>query len=218
MSSKKRSQKNLIEAATDLGNQVFRQTYEGISSRVGGDAASRASGVVDLANERASGAVDLAKDIAELVLHTFVTIAEDVVEAAGQLESVVTSQPSDRPIVKPPESEDKVVSTPPAAALALPDASPGRTTSLPFDVRNDSLEMIDAMRLRCGGLFGVGDVRIPGPHVKFSPVTVDVAPESSAAVICTVDVPADTKRGHYVGLIEATGITGVQLLVTLDVV
>ena len=217
MSSKERPQKGLIEAATELGDQVYRQVYERFSGRAGADTADRAAGVVDAANERASGAVDLARDIAGLILRTAITIAEDVVEAAGQLESVVAGQPVGSPIVEPHESDDAVVTTAAPVALGLPDVSPGRTTSIPFDVRNDSLETIDAMRLRCGGLFGPGDVRIAGHYIKFAPVTVDVASHSVAKVTCTVDVPADAKRGHYAGLIEATGLTGVQLLVSLDV-
>jgi hypothetical protein len=201
LSSDQPPDKGIVETAADLGDQAYRQAYERVS-----------------ASERASGAADLAKDIASLMLRTAITIAEDFVEAAGELESVVAGSPRDGATVEPHEPDDSAVTVPAPVALALPDVSPGDAASLPFDVRNDSLETVDGMRLRCAGLFGAGGIRISGPQIKFAPVTVDVAPHGTASVTCTVNVPASAKRGHYIGLIEATGLAGVQLLVTLDVV
>jgi hypothetical protein len=87
-----------------------------------------------------------------------------------------------------------------------------------FEVRNDSRDMIDAMRLRCGGLFGADDLRVASLDVTFTP-PLDVPPRSRVQVICQVkNVSASAKLGHFVGLIEARGLTGVQLLVSLDVV
>jgi hypothetical protein len=87
-----------------------------------------------------------------------------------------------------------------------------------MEVRNDSRDELDALRLRCGGLFGPGELRIGGQHIRFSPLTVDVKPTSIAEVTCSVETLPETKRGHYVGLVEAVGVPGVQLLVVLDVV
>jgi len=54
-------------------------------------------------------------------------------------------------------------------ALVLPTVSPGGETSVAFEVRNDSRDMIDAMRLRCGGLFGADDLRVASLDVTFTP-------------------------------------------------
>lgn len=201
MSSSEPPKKGIVETATDLGDQVYRQAYERVS-----------------ANERASGAADLAKDVASLMLRTAITIAEDFVQAAEELESVVTARPRDAETGEPHGPNEGAAEAPAPVALALPAVSPGNSTSMSFDVRNASLETVDGMRPRCAGLFGAGGVRISGTHIKFDPVTVDVAPQGAARATCAVSVPAGAKRGHYAGLIEATGLAGVQLLVTLDVI
>jgi hypothetical protein len=217
MSSKNSPQNIFLKAAADAGDQAYRKAYEYATARRGARAGAdrRMPGLADLAGERAASAGDVARQVARLVLRTAIAVAEDVVEGAGQLESVLAGQPADDSNAPPPDDEGGVATM--AAAAVLPAVSPGRTTSVSVTVRNASPDTVDAMRLRCGGLHGSGDVRIPGHHVKFAPVQVDVVPRGTADVTCTVNVPADAKRGHYTGLIEATGLTGVQLLVSLDV-
>ena len=57
------------------------------------------------------------------------------------------------------------------------------------------------------------------PWTSRSHPPLDVPPRSRVQVICQVkNVSASAKLGHFVGLIEARGLTGVQLLVSLDVV
>lgn len=219
MSSEDSPHKIILKAAADTGDLAYRKAYEFASARRGTAPGSglRTSGLAERAGEHAAGAGDLAMQIARLVLRTAVALAEDVVEGAGQLESVLAGQPSDDSNRHRPGDGDGDGAAMAPAAAALPRVSPGGTTSVKVAVRNDSPDTVDAMRLRCGGLYSSGDVRIPGHRVKFEPVTVNVAPRATAEVTCSVNVPADAKRGHYTGLIEATGLTGVQLLVSLDV-
>lgn len=223
MSSNDSPQKIFLKAAADAGDQAYRKAYEyaGTRRRAGAGAGAGTDGrtprLADLAGERAASAGEKATRVARLVLRTAIAVAEDVVEGAGQLESVLAGQPADDPNASRSDNEGGAATSAPAPAALLPAVSPGRTTSAPVTIRNDSPDRVDAMRLRCGGLYGTGDVRIPGHHVKFAPVKIDVGPRGTADVTCTVNVPADAKRGHYTGLIEATGLTGVQLLVSLDV-
>jgi hypothetical protein len=225
MPSEKSTQQRLIETAAELGDQVYRQAYERIGGRAGASPGSAGGRSTDQPRDPVSGSVDLAKDIAGLVLHTAATVAQDVADAAASLDSLVAEHRHGSAAAEAPGASaagpgagDPAVAVSTPVALALPAVSPGASTSMPFDVRNDSLETVDAVRLRCRGLFGPGDVRISGRNVKFAPVTVSVAPKSTVSVTCNVKAPEDAKRGHYAGLIEATNLAGVQLLASLDVV
>jgi hypothetical protein len=213
MSSEKPSSKDVKAAATDLGRDEFRKAYGAAAGRGPARARGRAPGLTDVASEGASGAADLAREVAGIVLRAAVGIGEQVVKAAGQLESVVVDEPGG--LTYEPRTGDAAPCEPPV--LRLPAVSPGDTASKTFDVRNDSLDTMDAMRLQCDGLFAHAGARIPGKSIRFTPPTVDVAPKGSAPVECTVKVPAGAKRGSYTGLIE-TGRTGVDLLVALTVV
>jgi hypothetical protein len=212
MSSEKPRSTPITRAATTLGEEELRRAYAdvGRTEASGGSA----PGVSDVAGEGVSTAADLARQVAGIVLRTAAGIGQQVVDAAGQLESAVGNEPAGTPKYKPPT--DTAASAEPAV-LRLGSVSPGDTASKRFVVRNDSLDTIDAMSLRCDGLFALAGRRIPGESVRFTPPTVDVAPRGTAQVECTVNVPAAAKRGSYTGLIE-TGRTGVQLLVSLAVV
>jgi hypothetical protein len=121
-------------------------------------------------------------------------------------------------VLEPLRSATNTVMAPQPSILTLPNASPGQPTSVALVVRNDSLDTFDAVALRCSALVAPGDCSIPGSLVSFSPPSVDVKPNSTATVVCKVRVPADATRGHYLGVIDAIGIGGVQLLIALDVV
>lgn len=211
MSSSDNGQKGIIDMATDIGDRVYAQAYREVGRRLSPAALRSATGGPALANKCPANLVDLAQDVAALALHTAGQIGEVLVQAAGELESVVARHPPGRPGTQAP-------TTAASAGLVLPEASPGHTTSASFQVRNDSPGTVDAMHFRCGALFGPGDERIAGTRVKFFPLTMDVAPMGVAAATCTVDVPSQAKRTHYVGLIEASGLPGVQLLVSLNVI
>ncbi len=215
MSSKDARSKIFLQVVSDGLDQAYRKRYGTAGS--GADADRRAAGLVDLANERAVGAGDLAVDVARLILRTGIAVAEEVVQGASQLDSVLAGKRGDSSGGRKPSPDDADTAASPPAAAMLPAVSPGRTTSVAIAVRNDSLDEVDDLRLQCAGLYGSSDVRIPGHQIKFEPATIDVDPESAEQVTCTVNVPADAKRGHYTGLIEAAGLSGVQLLVSLDV-
>ena len=222
----------VLQHATDLGNQAYHavaDTIGGAGRRIGGvtkatpagasDAKTRGGAATTRAGDDwAPGLFDLANEIAGLLVRTASEIAESVVKAAGTMGTVVAHHPVTSPMLEPLRTVGQAATAPAATSLPLPDATPGTTTAASLVVRNDSRDTLDALRLRCGGLFGPGDLRIGGQHVRFSPVTVDIGSETTADVTCTVDVPSDTRRAHYVGLVEAVGVPGVQLLVVLDVV
>lgn len=210
--------RRIVDDARHRGERAFRRAYGSVSQQMGAEPGVRGPSVFDLVGEGGAGAVGRARDIAVLMLRTAATIAEGCVDSAEELESILTGHPlSDRAGSAPkPDGEATAAVAP--VALVLPAVSPGGETSVAFEVRNDSRDMIDAMRLRCGGLFGADDLRIASLDVTFTPPTLDVPPRSRVQVICQVNVPASAKLGHYVGLIEARGLTGVQLLVSLDVV
>jgi hypothetical protein len=167
---------------------------------------------LDMGSDLGADSLDLARDLAGLMFRTARTVGQDLLDAAGELEPLL----GDKGRVPQRSSGESVAGSAPAA-LALTDAAAGTTTSKEFLVRNDSLETLDALGLRCAGMFAAGGMRISSANIKFSPVTVDVLPRETANVSCKVHVPKATKRGHYVGLIEAVGLDDVQLLVTLDV-
>jgi hypothetical protein len=204
MSSDTPPPRRVADLAAELGRGA-RGFYDRVTS------SSDAPGLYVAADRRATDAADLAVDLGEIVLGAAVAIGEQVLDVARQLESRLGERGG-----RPPGPQVEAGS--PAAVLVLPTVSPGRSASAPFTVRNDSLETIDAMPLRCDGLFGAGGTRITGRRVSFRPSTVAVAPGGTADVQCVVDVLDTTKRGGYTGLIEAAGLPGVRLLVTLDVI
>ncbi len=218
MSSEQPRGKRIVDDARHRGERAFRRAYGSVSHQLGAEPGVRGPSFFDLVGEGGPGAAGRARDIAVVMLRTASTIAEGCVDAAEELESILTGHPlggrSGREAK--PNGEPTVAVAP--AALALPGVTAGRKTSAPFEVRNDSRDMIDAMRLRCGGLFRADDVRIASRDITFTPATLDVPPRSRVKVTCQVHVPASAKLGHYVGLIEAKGLTGVQLLVSLDVI
>jgi hypothetical protein len=207
------SENPVKKAAIKLGEQEFRKAF-GAGGGSSAGAGAPAPGLGAVANEGASSAADLARQVAGIMLRAAIGIGEQVVDAAGKLESVVGDQPAAGSTYEP-RADDTTPREP--VALMLPPVSPGGATSKRFDVRNASLATIDAMTVRCDGLFARGGSRIPGTRIRFTPPTVDVAPHGTAEVECTVDVPAAATRGTYTGLIE-TDRTGVQLLVSLTVV
>src|SRR4051812_16914183 len=172
MSSENPSSKDVKAAATDLGRDEFRKAY-GAAGRGTTRAADRAPGLTDVASEGASGAADLAREVAAIVLRAAIGIGEQVVKAAGQLESAVGDEPGGGSEYEP--HTDAAAPCEPAV-LRLGSVSPGGSASKSFDVRNDSLDTMDAMRLRCDGLFAHAGARIPGKSIRFAPPTVDVAP------------------------------------------
>lgn len=179
-----------------------------------------ADGVAD--GHDSTGVTDVANELATLLVK-FTTqivgqVAKELVNAAGEAGNVVLKHPAASALAEPFKSAAKATAAPQSPVLTLPDASPGQVTSIPLDVRNDGLDTFDNVRLRCRALLGPGEVRIAGSSISFSPVSVDVAPNSIVTVMCKVDVPTDAKRAHYLGSIDAIDITGVQLLVQLDVV
>lgn len=168
-------------------------------------------GVTDLAN-------DLASVLVRFTTHLATQIAKEVVNAAGEVGSVVSKHPTVGAIAEPFRAATRVATEPAPSVLVLPDASPGQTTSVPLVIRNDSLDNFDGVRLRCFVLLGPEGRSIPGANMSFSPPSVDVAPNSTETVTCQVTVPPDAKRAQYQGLIDAIGIGGVQLMVSLDVI
>ena len=157
-----------------------------------------------------NGLVDLAAELAELGVRVVGRIVVEVTSAAAEFVQVIARRAGDR--------SPGAVGPEPAPVLVLPDVSPGQTTTSHVSVRNDTLDMIDGMRLRCGGLFGPGEERILGYKLDFSPPVVDVRPGTTVNVACSLVVPSDSKRARYFGVIEAAGTPGLQLLVSLNVI
>ena len=227
MSSREPLPKSLVDLAVGLGDQAYRKAYD-TYDRISSDPNRRLPKAVD---EHAGNALDLARDIAGLLLHTARSVGEDLIDAAEQLEALVAreggedgesapaSEGEEPPVPKKaaPSGRDSVRAAQPAS-LMLPAVSPGQEASGSFDVRNDSRDHYDSVPMRCGGLFGVGDIRITSGRVTFKPAVVEIDPNGSARVTCTAAVPKSAKRGHYVGMIEAGGLPGVTLLVSLDVI
>src|SRR4051812_32424287 len=204
MSSDASSPRRLTDFVVELGHEAQRVYDRATHS-------SSAPGIYVAADRRAGEAAEFAGDIGEIVLGAAVAIGETVLDVARQIESRLGERDG-RP------REPRAAGGSAAAVLVLPTVSPGRSASALFTVRNDSLETIDVMPLRCDGLFATGGAHIPGRRVSFRPATVGVAPRGTAAVECHVDVPDAAKRGSYTGLIEAAGSPGVQLLVKLEVI
>jgi hypothetical protein len=216
MSSEIPPTKRLIDAATDLGEQALRKVGGGGDrSRGGRGRAPTGQAPGTVAGEGAAGAADLARDAAGLALRAAVMFGERALDFAGQLESKVGDAPA-AGARREPYADRAAASGP--LALMLGSTSPGGTVSKSFDVRNDSFDRIDGMRLRCDGLFGAGGRHISATSIRFSDDNVAVAPSGTARVECTVDVPAGATRGTYTGLIEAADRPGVQLLVSLTVI
>ncbi len=205
-----------MQVAKDLVDRARREAF-GASAR-GAAPGTGASETTGGTNDRASGAADLARTIAELILHAANQIAAGVVEGGEQLESVLARRPAAASTGQSKGGGDHAGRVPAPVALMLPDVSPGQASSAELEVRNDSRDALDAFRVTCGGLFGAGGVRIAAQHVALNPPAVDVAPRRTVSVECKVTVPADAKRGHYIGLIEAPGSPGAQLLVSLHVI
>lgn len=217
------------DSVGDIAGMVFNKGYElgknALRSAQAGAAAvtnKKGEGDGDADRDDSTGVTDIANELASLLVK-FTTqivgqVAKDLVSAAGEAGSVVMKHPAASVIAEPFKSAAKVAFAPQSPVLILPDASPGQVTSIPLEVRNDSPDSFDGVRLRCAALLGPGEVRIAGSSISFSPASVDVAPNSIVTVTCKVDLPADAKRAHYLGSIDAIGITGVQLLVQLDVV
>ena len=218
MSSEQPRSKRIVDDARHRGERAFRRAYGDFSHQLGAEPGVRGPSVFDLVGEGGAGAVGSARDVAVLMLRTASTIAEGCVDAAEELESILTGHPLSGRAGSAAKPDGGPTAAVAPAALVLPAVTAGRETSAPFEVRNDSRDMVDAMRLRCGGLFGADDARIVSTDITFTPATLDVPPRSRVKVTCHVKVPASTKRGHYVGLIESRGLTEVQLLVTLDVI
>ena len=164
------------------------------------------------------GLVNLATEIAELAIRAVGKLAVDVTGAAAEFGALIARRVGDGSLSDPLRVPGAAGDPAPAQVLVLPDVSPGQTTAAQVTVRNDTLNMIDGMRLRCGGLFGPGEERILGYRLDFTPPVVDVRPGTSASVACSLAVPADTKRARYFGVIEAAGTPGLQLLVSLNVI
>jgi hypothetical protein len=214
------------DRAASVGRAAKEQVFEG--ARLAGNAARNAAAaagvppnVTDLANATTSTLLDLAHDMAGLALRTAAQIGEALVEAAGELEHALGHPAGDalgaNSDIAPVGVRD-ATTVPPRAALVLPDTSPGRSGSAAFTVSNPGQDTLDALSLRCAGLVGPGDVRIAASHVTFAPVTFELLPGTQVTATCTVAVPARAKRAGYIGLIEVAGLSGAELLVSLDVV
>lgn len=201
--------------ARKLLNGILGEMNAGGENQAGGDRAGDTHG-----NSRVTlkGLVDLATELAELVIRVVGKVAVEVTSAAAEFATVIARRVGDGSLSDPLRFSGAAGDTAPAPVLVLPDVSPGGTTSTHVTVRNDTLDMIDGMRLRCGGLFGPGEERILGYRLDFSPGAVDVQPGTSANVACSLVVPHDTKRARYFGVIEAAGTPGLQLLVSLNVI
>jgi hypothetical protein len=103
------------------------------------------------------------------------------------------------------------------AALTLPGTEPGKRTGGDFDVHNTGLQWVDGLRLTCPALVGSGAERIEGYRVTFQPAVINVAPRSAGRVHVTVDVPSGTRRGRYMGPVEAGGLPGYWCILSVDV-
>jgi hypothetical protein len=221
MSSSKPSQENITGVARERGRSASRRAHGRGNRRAGAhirrDARGLAGEFADVGSEHAAEAVEIAKDLAALMLRAAVTIADGLVGTAEQLESVLTGLPSDDENHGSPGSGDQPLTAAPPA-LKLPDVSPGGEAAGDFVVRNTGLDTVDAMRVRCPGLFATGGLHISGDRVEFEPPSVDVPPHQTMAVTCTVRVPRASKRGQYSGLIEARDRPEVRLLVSLNVI
>jgi len=215
MSSEGSSAKPVMDAARVLAEQSYRWAHGATGHGQGGRAPTVPSrGTV--AGEAAASGADLARQAAGILLHAARVAGEQAVDAAGQLESLVTGRAPRDAAPAAPRPYDAASRRP--TALMLGSVSPGRSVSKPFDVRNDSLDTVDAMPLRCDGLFGDAGRHIAAGDITFDPVSVTVMPQGSAEVRCTVAVPEAATRGTYTGLITASDRTGVQLLVSLRVI
>lgn len=244
MEDRDTSEPSIVDAARTLGQRVYAEAYGaldrgvghlggaggrvgGVGDRIGGpgvlgdllESVGLTSGIGRMAKGGRSGDLAaLVHDVAQVVLHTATTAGEAILDGARALERLLdgtgdgTGEGAGGADSGPGEAGPGA-----PVALALPATSPGGTTSGSFRIRNDSLDTVDALRFRCGGLFGPGDLRITPARIRFDPPVVDVDPEGNAVATCVVAVPKSAKLGHYTGLVEPAGLSGVQLLVTLDV-
>jgi hypothetical protein len=208
--------------ARELLNGILDEMNAGYRAVPGADQSTSAGDKAAAGDARGGrgvtlhGVVSLATELAELAIRTIGRVAVDVTGAAAELGTLIARRVSDGSLSDPLRVPG--AGAEPAPVLVLPDVSPGETTTTHVTVRNDTLDMIDGMRLRCGGLFGPGEERILGYRVDFTPPVVDVRPGTSANVACSLVVPSDTKRARYFGVIEAAGTPGLRLLVSLNVI
>ncbi|MEP6661026.1 MAG: hypothetical protein ABJD24_14010 [Acidimicrobiales bacterium] len=208
--------RELLNGILDEMNAGYR-AMPGTRSTSDGEAdvvsTARGAGRVTL-----NGLVDLVTELAELGIRVVGKIAVEVTNAAAELVQVIARRAGDGSLSDPLRLSVGGAVPEPAPVLVLPDVSPGQTTTSHVSVRNDTLDMIDGMRLRCGGLFGPGEERILGYRLDFTPPVVDVRPRTTVNVACSIVVPSDTKRARYFGVIEVAGTPGLQLLVSLNVI
>jgi hypothetical protein len=216
MSSEGSSAKPVMDAARVLADQTYRWAHGASGRSGGGTGPSTIPSRGTVAGEAAAEGADVARQAAGILLRAARAFGEQTVDAAGELESLVTGRKPRDPSQGAPPAPGAAPRRP--AALMLGSVSPGRSASKPFDVRNDSLDTINAMPLHCDGLFGAAGRHIAARNVTFDPLSVNVRPQGTAEVKCTVAVPRTATRGTYTGLITASDRTGVQLLVSLTVI
>jgi len=144
--------------------------------------------------------LDLLLDLADAATRFGIDVAVDLVKVGRAIFMGATSGDSAR-----------------SAVLSLGQAAAGEAVSGTLDLANTTIELHDAVRLRCGGLVGEGNERIPSSRIDVEPRQLDVQPGATTSVTVTVRVPPRARRGGYTGVLEVVGRPEVYALVSLEV-
>src|SRR3954469_9108205 len=155
MSSDASSPRRWTDFVVELGHEAQRVYDRATHS-------SSAPGIYVAADRRAGEAAEFAGDIGEIGLGGAVGVGAPVPDAARQIESRLGER-AGRP------REPRAAGGSAAAVLVLPPGHPGRSASALYRARNDRLETIDVMLLRCDEPCATGGAHIPGRRVSFRP-------------------------------------------------
>jgi hypothetical protein len=90
--------------------------------------------------------------------------------------------------------------------MELPDpVVPGGSVEMSFVLANSSATETERFRIVVTDLISAEGERLTDRNVRFTPDTVEIAPDATAKVTLTVSAAKSQKPGLYSGLIQATG-------------
>jgi uncharacterized membrane protein len=93
----------------------------------------------------------------------------------------------------------------------------GATVSTTMSVENDGDEPVRGLAFVATDLLHSGGERLAGDRVRSDPAAVTIEPGGSERVTIVVDVPDEAAPGTYTGLLQATTMEHVRIVLTVRV-
>jgi hypothetical protein len=162
-------------------------------------AAAANNGSTGQGRERVHGALDGALDTAEWFLRTVGRVASHIVETV-------------RDTIDPSHAAGTS-----AGIVVLGIVRPGQTATAEMVLTNAIDQDYDDLRVVCSAFVSSSGDRISEHRSTVSPVAVRVPAGGSTPITLKVEVPARTRRGSYLAVIDIVGRPEVRTLATLDV-